>query len=120
MNSLEVLLHASKLKLVIVESPYAGDVATHTLYAKRCIRHSLLQSEAPIASHLLFTQPGILRDDVPDEREVGIAAGLAWYLVAQACIVYEDYGITQGMRLGIRAAQNVECPIYYRKIGRIP
>ena len=27
---------------------------------------------------LIYTQPGILRDEVPEERQRGIDAGLAW------------------------------------------
>jgi hypothetical protein len=71
------------MKLVILESPYAGDVETNTTYARACVRDSLSRGEAPLASHLLYTQPGILRDDVPDERQRGMDAGLAWG--GQAC-----------------------------------
>jgi hypothetical protein len=60
------------MKLVILESPYAGDVAANTAYARACVRDSLSRGEAPLASHLLYTQPGILRYDVPDERQRGI------------------------------------------------
>src|SRR4029077_21043205 len=35
------------------------------------------QGGGPFASHLLDTQPGVLDDQVPDERRLGIAAGLA-------------------------------------------
>ena len=50
----------------------------------------------PIASHLLYTQPGILKDGVPDERQLGIEAGLAWRFVAEATVVYQDLGIRPG------------------------
>ena len=63
------------MRLVILESPYAGDIERNVAYARECIRDCLLRGESPIASHLLFTQPGILRDDVPAERELSIAAG---------------------------------------------
>jgi hypothetical protein len=43
----------------------------------------LLRGESPIASHLLYTQPGILKDDVPEERPLGIEAGLAWRSVGR-------------------------------------
>lgn len=33
---------------------------------------SLKRGEAPIASHLLYTQPGILNDDIPDQRLLSI------------------------------------------------
>jgi hypothetical protein len=42
----------------------------------------IIAGEAPIASHLLYTQPGVLRDEIPEERRHGIDAGLAWGAVA--------------------------------------
>jgi hypothetical protein len=48
------------MKLVIIESPYAGEVEANVAYARACMRDSLGHGEAPIASHLLYTQPGIL------------------------------------------------------------
>lgn len=107
-------------RLVILESPYAGDVERNVAYARACVRHSLLLGEAPIASHLLYTQPGILRDEVPEERMHGIMAGLAWRAVAQASVVYTDLGISSGMMKGIDAAQAAGLPVEYREIGWKP
>ena len=63
------------MKLVVIESPYAGQIARNVEYARACMADSLRRGEAPIASHLLYTQPGILRDEVEGERELGINAG---------------------------------------------
>lgn len=104
------------MKLVMIESPYAGNVERNVKYARACVRHSLSLGEAPIASHLLYTQPGILDDNIPEEREWGIDAGLAWRKVADATIVYTDYDITAGMRYGIQAARKAGIEIIYRKI----
>ncbi len=97
------------MKLVIIESPYAGDIERNVEYARACVRDSLSRGEAPIASHLLYTQPGILRDDIPAERQWGIAAGLAWRHVA-------DLGITPGMQCGIDDATKHDRPVEFRKI----
>src|SRR4051794_36682614 len=64
------------VRLVILESPYAGDVERNTLYARRALKDSLMHVEAPIASHLLY--PQVLDDLIPSERQLGIDAGLAW------------------------------------------
>lgn len=104
------------MKLVIIESPYAGDVIRNEEYARQCVRDSLSRGEAPIASHLLYTQPGILDDTVPAERQWGIDAGLAWRHVADASVVYTDLGISRGMEYGIKAAQEAGRPIIYRSI----
>lgn len=105
-----------KPRLVILESPYAGDVEANLEYARACVRDSLSRGEAPIASHLLYTQPGILNDDVPAERQWGIDAGLAWGKAAEASVVYVDRGISKGMEYGIAAAEAAGRPILYRAI----
>lgn len=64
------------MRRVILESPYSGDIETNIAYARRCMRDSLLRGEAPIASHLLYTQ--VLKDDDVQERAQGILAGHIW------------------------------------------
>ena len=105
------------MKLVIIESPYAGDIEVNTEYARACVRDSLERGEAPIASHLLYTQPGILRDEVDEERWWGINAGLAWRIVAELTAVYTDRGTSRGMEYGISAAISAGIPIEYRSIS---
>ena len=92
------------MKLVIIESPLAGDYEANREYAKRCMLDSLSRGEAPLASHLLYAQPGILDDTIPHERECGIEAGLAWGAKADLTAVYVDRGLSVGMRRGIRRA----------------
>ncbi len=104
------------MRLVIVESPYAGDVEENVEYARAAIRDALSRGEAPIASHLLYTQPGVLDDLVPSERQWGIDAGLAWGKVADATVVYTDRGMSRGMEYGVAAAQRDGRPIEYRTI----
>ena len=102
--------------LVILESPFAGDEQANIDYARLCVRDSLMRGEAPIASHLLYTQPTILDDSVPEERQHGIDAGLAWGKVAHATVVYTDRGISRGMEYGIEAAHEAPRPVEYRTI----
>lgn len=109
----------TKMRLVIVESPYAGDIERNTAFARACVRDCLMRGEAPIASHLLYTQPGVLRDEVPEERQHGINAGLAWGRVADATVVYTDLGISRGMKYGIEAAEHDARPIEFRTLGSL-
>ena len=106
-------------KLVIIESPYSGDVEANVRYARACVRDSLMRGAAPIASHLLYTQPGILNDDVREEREHGINAGLAWLRVADLSAVYTDLGISEGMKFGIATAEDAGVPVEYRTIEAV-
>ena len=116
------------MQLVILESPYAAGVGLRGLvgrwrnrrYARRCVRDSLLRGEAPIASHLLYTQRGILNDQIPAERQHGIDAGLAWRRAADATIVYIDRGISSGMRYGVADAVAHDRPIIYRTLRYRP
>lgn len=103
-------------RLVIVESPFAGDVETNTAYARAALHDCLSRGEAPLASHLLYTQPGVLNDDVPEERVWGIEAGLAWSNVAEATVVYDDLGISRGMKYGIERAEREGRPVEYRQL----
>lgn len=103
------------MKLVILESPYAGNRQTNVEYAHRAMLHSLSLDESPIASHLLYTQ--FLADEHPEQRALGIRAGLAWYRVAEACVVYNDLGVSQGMSVGIAVARRHNVPVEFRSIG---
>lgn len=107
---------------VIIESPYAGDVERNVAYAKRCILDCLNRGESPIASHLLFTQPGILNDDIPEERQKGISAGTAWIEKADIIVFYFDYGWSSGMNTTKQYAETYypNTPREYRSIGLNP
>jgi hypothetical protein len=104
------------MKKVIIESPYAGDIENNVEYARKCIKDSLLRGEAPIASHLLYTQPGILDDNKPEERKLGIEAGFAWLDVAEIHAFYVDLGWSKGMRSALAKALVGKATISKRKI----
>lgn len=104
------------MPLVIIESPYAGDVDRNLRYVRACMHDCLVRGEAPFASHALYTQPGVLDDGVPAQRERGINAGLAWGLKADKTVVYTDLGITKGMDQGIAAARAAGRPVEMRQV----
>ncbi|MDO5533213.1 MAG: hypothetical protein Q4F65_00990 [Propionibacteriaceae bacterium] len=105
---------------VLIESPFAGDWPQNLAYARRAVADSLSRGEAPFASHLLYTQPGILDDNDPAEREQGIQAGLEWGHAAALTAVYVDLGVSPGMRDGIARAEAQGRPVEYRVIGPNP
>lgn len=105
------------MRLVIVESPFAGDIPRNLRYARAALRDCLTRGEAPFASHLLYTQEGILDDGEPRERLLGIRAGLLWGLQAQATVVYTDLGTSRGMEMGLEAAREAGRPVEYRALG---
>lgn len=111
------------MRLVILESPYGSSDPSvvernrNIVYARRCLRDCLARRESPIASHLLFTQPGVLDDSNLGERTLGMAAGHAWIAVAHAVVVYTDRGVSKGMQDGINLAIQNNIPIEYRTLG---
>jgi hypothetical protein len=102
--------------LVVVESPYAGDTQRNERYLRAALRDCLLRGEAPFASHAIYTQPGVLRDERPEERELGITAGFAFRPAAKKTVVYVDLGVTEGMRRGIQDAFEKGHAVEYRII----
>lgn len=109
------------MKRVVVESPFAGNFVQRWLnrrYTRRCLYDCLKRGESPFASHLLYTQPGVLRDGIAHERKLGIDAGLAWAFCAEATVVYTDRGISPGMQFGIYIAQGAGRPVEYRTLHK--
>ncbi len=121
------------MRLVIIESPYAGhstlqaendhEVWLNIEYARAALNHSINKGEAPLASHLLYTQPGVLRDTRPDERALGISLGLAWRWKAEAQIFYTDKGWSKGMlsalHMGLQEPRQIEIRAIWGKV-RVP
>lgn len=111
------------MRLVIVESPLAAPtpelIERNIAYAKAAMRDCLSRGEAPYASHLLYAQPGILDDSIPQQRALGILAGLAWGKKADATVVYDDFGISAGMLDGIDAALAAGRSIEYRSLAEV-
>lgn len=105
------------MKRVVVESPFAGDVERNLEYARAALADCHRRGEAPIASHLLHTQPGVLDDRDPVQRAQGMEAGYAWIVAADLVVVYSDLGISQGMLAGVERATRDRVAVEYRHLG---
>lgn len=104
------------MKRVVIESPFKGATATdeamHVSYAQQCLLDSLVRGEAPFASHLLYTQ--VLDDQLPEDRRRGIEAGLRAVEGFELTAVYLDWGLSEGMKIGVRRAGECCRPADYR------
>lgn len=98
--------------IIVMESPFAGGFGVD--YARSCMEELLREGHTPFPSHLLYTQ--VLDDDLPEERDLGIEAGLQMYEVADLCVVFIDHGISPGMQRGIDRAKEKNVPIKYRSL----
>lgn len=106
------------MRRVIIESPLSSSngytVESNKDYARKCVLDCLRRGESPLAGHLLYTQ--VLDDLKPEERAHGMAAGFAWYGSSDAVIVYNDRGISSGMRAGIELAKRLGVPVELRHL----
>lgn len=104
--------------LVNLESPYAGDIERNTVYAQFCMHDSIVNhNEAPFASHLLYTQPHILNEHIPEERALGIATGLEFTRMTEKTVIYTDLGVTKGMEQAIESAERNGVEVEMRKLN---
>ena len=114
---------------VIIESPMFTraedgsrcsplEVERNMRYLKRATLDSLRRGEAPFASCLVYLQ--VLDDAKPEERKLGIAAGLEWAASADLVVIYADHGVSEGMTLGIVRHEQNGIEIQYRHIGAEP
>ncbi len=100
--------------MVVVESPFAGDVARNMRYLRACLRDSIDRGEAPFASHRMYTD--VLDDAIPAEREIGIACGFSWGVWAPLRAFYVDLGYSSGMRQALEHAEEIEQAIVERRL----
>jgi hypothetical protein len=115
------------MKRVVIESPFAGtsdnpqikkkQTRKNIEYARACVTDSLRRGEAPYASHLFFTQPGILDDNVSEDRMRGINAGLDITKDFDLTAVYCDFGKSSGMLKGIERANSLGRKVEERYLG---
>lgn len=102
------------MKLVIVESPYAGEVETNLAYLRAAMFDCLLRGEAPLAGHRLYT--AVLDDAKGEQRHLGMEAAFAWAERADYIVAYTDRGISRGMFDGIERHQKNGKLIEYRSL----
>ena len=87
--------------IVYICSPYAGDIETNVVAARRYSRFAVEKGYIPIAPHLLF--PQFLDDNKPKERELGLFFGNAILSKCAEMWVFGDW-ISEGMEAEIKRA----------------
>ncbi len=113
------------MKRVIIETPYKGinwgDTEENIRFTRLCGHDCIVRhNEAWFASHLLYTQEGVLDDKIPEERALGIEGGFAWKEVADSTVVYVNRGISKGMHFGIHKTISLGQPFEYRVLPNYP
>lgn len=102
--------------IVIIESPYAGNLELNKKYLDAAILDCCLRGESPYASHKMLTDA--LDDQDKDQRELGIKLGFEFHKVAEKVVVYTDLGLSTGMKQGIKNAVDLNIPVEKRTLGK--
>ena len=97
------------MKRVFICSPFAGDIERNVEVAKKLCRMAMDQGYAPFAPHLLY--PTFTDDSVPEQRETGIACGLAYMECCDEVWAFTGNGISNGMRRELDRAGQLGKPI---------
>jgi len=95
------------MKKVYICAPLAGDVAENLERAKRYSEYALRCGAAPVTPHFYAL---CLDDSIPEEREMGIAAGLSLLWFCGEVWVYGDQP-TEGMQMEMKLARNLNIRI---------
>lgn len=88
-------------------SPYGGKQENYEQAVDYC-RIVAARGHVPLASHVMLH--GILDDLIPEQREKGLAAGLALVEIADEVWVFGEV-ISRGMEGEIRSAMELGVPV---------
>lgn len=98
--------------VILVESPYAGDIQRNSEYARRAMLHVIEQGHTPIVPHLLY--PQVLDDSDPLQRERALEMCAELREQAEEVWFFIDYGMSSGM---LRARDELEFTVALVRAG---
>ena len=91
------------MKKVYICAPLGGNIKENLEQVKRYTKYALICGTAPVVPHFYAL---CLNDDIPKEREIGLAAGLSLLWFCDEMWIFGDT-LTEGMRGEIRFCQNL-------------
>jgi len=83
--------------IIMVESPFAGDVERNIIYARRAMRYVIDRGHVPIVPHLMY--PQVMDDTDPEERARALHMCDILRLRAHETWFFVDYGMSKGMKI---------------------
>lgn len=98
-----------KSPVVMIESPYSGDVEANEDYARTALWDSLERGEAPIATHLLWTQ--VWDDTCEKTRSTALSRCRTLRNRVDNVVFYVDLGFSDGMKRAL--AECIEDDLSY-------
>lgn len=103
------------MKKVYICSPLGGNVKENIEQAKQYAKYALMCGMAPVVPHFYAL---CLDDNKPDERAIGMAAGMALLWFCDELWVFGDM-ITEGMQHEFNFCMNLNIKIRYIKEAQI-
>lgn len=102
------------IKKIFVSSPLRGDVEKNISNAKKYCKKVLKDTgNIPIAPHVYFTQFLDVKNEF--ENQLGIDLGFELLSDCDEMWVFQDNGISAGMKEEIKLAEKLRIPIVYTK-----
>ena len=95
------------MKKVYICSPLGGNVSENLQKAERYAKYALYCGTAPVVPHFYAL---CLNDNIPKEREIGLAAGLSLLWFCDEMWVFGDTA-TKGMQSEIQFCKNLSIRI---------
>lgn len=115
------------MSIVVLESPYSGDIQRNIAYGQRIMTDSRERGEIVIMPHLLWTQhheaPNhFIADDDKIQivgREKSIEQIKILRTVVDKVVFYTDYGMSSGMVHGLEDCKKRHIEHEFRTIGNL-
>jgi ABC-type uncharacterized transport system ATPase subunit len=115
----------SAIKLVVLESPYSGDVKGNVRYAQKCMNILRAEGHAVFVPHLLWTQHELCPEHFVsdyDEKYTVIGRDAAIECIkrvrqeADLVVFFVDRGWSSGMKAGLQHCKDKGIPYVERSI----
>lgn len=98
---------------IYICSPLRGDIEKNMQRARNYCRYVLLKETViPVCPHIYFTQ--FLDDNKEIERKLGTDLGKALLTDCKEIWVFDENGISQGMKEEIEIAERLNIPVIYQ------
>ena len=94
-------------KKVYICAPLSGKIQENLKKAKQYARYALLCGAAPVVPHFYAE---CLDDSNPEEREIGMSAGLSLLWFCDEMWIFGDE-VTEGMKAEIQFCKNLNIPV---------
>ena len=100
-----------KMKVIYVASPLSGNMELNQKRARVYCKYVKDKGFVPYAPHLLFTQ--FMNDEQEEDRKQAIIMNAEMLSRCDELWVFNDFGISKGMRAEIILADELKIPVSY-------